>query len=151
MHWLIFDNILPLPDALSYCVTSSNYLEKKYVASSAVVSWEFLHLPTQQHFYPTVSLKSIFTQKNRESLKFIEGSFFRLGFFISTLLVRRLKRMNKILTKKECCRSPACSLVFIWQERSGQLENTLSPTFHCPRIVHNPLNSLYPNAPVLSP
>lgn len=151
MHWLIFDNILPLPDALSYCVTSSNYLEKKYDGQFCGRFLGILNLPTQQHFYPTVSLKPIFPKKKRGSLKFIEGSFFTLGFFSSTLLVRRLKRMNKILTKKECCRIPACSLVFIWQERSGQLENTLSPTFHCPRIVHNPLNSLYPNAPVLSP
>lgn len=151
MHWLIFDNILPLPDALSYCVTSSNYLEKKY---DGQFCGRFLRISSPTH--ATTFLSHCFTQANlsskkRGSLKFIEGSFFTLGFFSSTLLVRRLKRMNKILTKKECCRSPACSLVFIWQERSGQLENTLSPTFHCPRIVHNPLNSLYPNAPVLSP
>lgn len=151
MHWLIFDNILPLPDALSYCVTSSNYPEKKY---DGQFCGRFLRISSPTHattFLSHCSLKPIFPQKKRGSLKFIEGSFFTLGFFSSTLLVRRLKRMNKILTKKECCRSPACSLVFIWQERSGQLENTLSPTFHCPRIVHNPLNSLYPNAPVLSP
>lgn len=83
------------------------------MASSAVVSWEFLTYPRNNISIPLFHSSQSFLKKKRGSLKFIEGSFFTLGFFSSTLLVRRLKRMNKILTKKECCRIPACSLVFI--------------------------------------